>query len=142
MNITRKLKNLFVFEGEDKEFNELIERMQLAQLKLVPVQVPKVMSDIDSSYINSKWNSNKIDDSLFYGKNRDTAIVAFADNEINERIVNDIIAKKEMNVKSFKFIPYNTDGDLSTKWYVNGNMINETIERMPIKKFSVARCLK
>lgn len=142
MNIAKKLKNLVVFEAEDKEFNEFIERMNLAHMKIVPVQVPKVMSQVDSSYINSKWNSNKIDDSIFYGKNRDTGIIAFSNNEINERIINDIIAKKEMNCKTFKFIPYNTEGDLNTKWYKDGQQIYETIERMPIKKYNIARCLK
>ena len=84
----------------------------------------------------------RVDDSIFYGKNRDTGIIAFSNNELNERIVNDIIAKKEMNCKVFKFIPYNTDGDLNTKWYKDGEQIGEEIERIPIKKYNIARCLK
>ena len=49
MNIARKLNNLYVFEKENEEFNELIIRLKEEKVRLVPVQVPREITDVDAS---------------------------------------------------------------------------------------------
>ena len=142
MNIARKLNNLYVFEKENEEFNELIIRLKEEKVRLVPVQVPREITDVDASYINNKWNNNCINEAVIYGKNKNYGFLAFTDNEVNENVINNIIKNREMNAVFSKFIPYSTEGDLYTYEINKGIRVEKNIERLPNKKFSVAKCFK
>ena len=39
MNIAKKLKNVVIFEEDDKEFNEFMKGIKKSELKIVPIQV-------------------------------------------------------------------------------------------------------
>ncbi len=142
MNIAKKLKNVVIFEEDDKEFNEFMKGIKKSELKIVPIQVPKDIENIDASYINNKWYTKSIDDAILCGKNKVYGVIAFADNKINERIVKNIIETNKMNVKTSKFIPFETKGDVVTSWYEEGIMVCDEIERIPSSKYSVSNYIK
>lgn len=140
MKISKKLRNVIEVYDQKEKVNEFVERIKdETQYTVVYVKMPKDIKKLDSSFVDSNWNTKRIDEVVFVGKAEPRTIVLFSDIKSLEKTLERFIKGQRINCTHTKISIKEANGKVIIKEYYDGMKVIERDEEINPNKYSVCK---